>query len=74
VTAGSLFYEFLYGIQSKAIRYNVIGRTVWLLNWLVFREWGDKNFSFFRLHPVESVYILRASHTHRVDSPFQKGT
>jgi hypothetical protein len=28
VTAGSLFYEFLYGIQSKAIRYNVIGRTV----------------------------------------------
>ena len=40
--------EFLYGFQGQnrasATRHNMIGRTVHPLNWLVFREWGDKDF------------------------------
>jgi hypothetical protein len=27
-------------LKAAAIRHNVIGRTVWLLNWLLSREWG----------------------------------
>ena len=42
------FSEFLYGFQGQnrasATRHNMIGRTVHPLNWLVFREWGDKDF------------------------------
>ena len=43
-----LFSEFLYGFQGQnrasATRHNMIGGTVHPLNWLVFREWGDKDF------------------------------
>jgi hypothetical protein len=35
-TPGSSFGEFLY--RAAAIRYNVIGRTVWLLNWSLGNE------------------------------------
>jgi hypothetical protein len=27
-------------LQAGAIKHNVIGRTVWLLNWLVYRKWS----------------------------------
>jgi hypothetical protein len=43
-----MFDEFLYSFQERnrasATRHNMIGGTVCLLNWLVFREWGDKDF------------------------------
>ena len=42
------FSEFLYGLQRQnrvsATKHNMIDGTVCPLNWLVFREWGDKDF------------------------------
>ena len=39
ITSGSPFSKFLYSFQGQngapATRHNMIGRTVWLLNWLV---------------------------------------
>ena len=53
-TAHSVSFYTVF--RAAAIRHNVIGRTVWLLNWLVFREWGGKDFPCLmvgKVHPVE---------------------
>jgi hypothetical protein len=47
------FWELLYGFQGQnrasATRHNMTGRTVQPLTWLVFREWGDKDFPCLRV-------------------------
>jgi hypothetical protein len=52
------FSEFLYGFQGQnrasATRQNMIGGTVHPLNWLVFREWGDKTSLVWRWAIVSS--------------------
>lgn len=44
-TPGSPFGKILYSLQGQnrasATRHNMTGRTVCLLNWSVFREWGS---------------------------------
>ena len=54
----SVVTKFLYGFQGQnrasATRHNMIGGTVHPLNWLVFREWGDKDFPCLKVSNGQS--------------------
>jgi hypothetical protein len=56
------FGEFSYGFQGQnrasATRHNMIGQTVHPLNWLVFREWGDKDFHCLKVNNTESWNVF----------------
>jgi hypothetical protein len=47
------FCEFLYGFQGQnrasGTRHNMISGTMHSLNWLIFREWGDKDFPYLKV-------------------------
>ena len=57
---------FLYGFQgtnrASTTRHNMIGRTLHPLKWLVFREWGDKDFPC----PKVTVSPVECFPTHRL--------
>jgi hypothetical protein len=57
-TPSNSLAEFLYAFQGQnkasATRHNMNGRTVHPLNWLVFREWGDKDFPCLKVSNGQS--------------------
>jgi hypothetical protein len=42
--SASFLYSFQGWNRASATKHNVIGRALWLLSWLVLREWGSKCF------------------------------